>query len=165
MPIDPLPLEVVPDPRIQVPSSAYTEQFALAKSVEANRVRVAEALAEAGKLTSALTERRAQPEKKSSALLAALQNEINDHTGADPANAEAWWLPPKSTSSLKFLQGALDKLATSIDDADAAPSADAKASLALLEPQVGAAVDRWKAFRSGVNERLTRGGETAIPMP
>ena len=163
------PLEVVPDPRLKLPPTAYSEQFALARSIERSRVQVAAALSEAGKLTSVLTERRAKAEAAPSTLIDTLQNEINDITGADPANADAWWLPPKTTTSLKFLQGALDKLASAVDGADAAPTADAKASAALLQPQVDTAIVQWITFRgqrlATVNKQLEAAGQPLIPMP
>ncbi|MEO6259097.1 MAG: hypothetical protein ABIP63_02065 [Thermoanaerobaculia bacterium] len=163
------PLVVSADPRLKLPPSAYNEQFALTRSVESARIRIAGALAEAGKLTTSLSERRAKSASASASPIDSLQREINEVTGADPANAQAWWLPPKSTNSLKFIQGALDKLAEAVDDADAAPSADAQASLALLRPQVDDAIRRWLDFRgqrlATVNKQLEAAGEAPIPTP
>ena len=162
------PLEVTGDPRLKVTAVAYGEQFALSRSIEKQRVRIAAALAEANKLTDTLAERRTKAGATAPALIDSLQNEINDLTGADPASAESWWLPPKTTTSLKFLQGALEKLASAVA-ADAAPTADAQASIALLQPQVDTAINRWISFRgenlSTANKKLDAAGEAPIPMP
>lgn len=163
------PLEVVPDPRLKLPPAAYAEQFALARSIESNRVRVAYAMTEAGKLTAALAERRAQGGAAAPTLIDGLQNEINEITGSDPGSSEAWWLPPKSTSSLRFLQSALDKLASAVDGSDGAPSPDAQAGAALLQPSVDSVVGRWVRFRGerlyAVNKQLEAAGEAPIPTP
>jgi len=125
------PLTLAADPRVKLPQSAFDEQFALAREVEEMRVRVAAALAEA--------------EKAIAAKPAAAQLErMKDVSGIDPATAGAWWLAPKSTTSLRFVAGELDNLAGAIDSADVAPTADARASWAKLKPLAEAALQAWK---------------------
>ena len=126
-------LTVSPDPRITIPQSAYQEQFTLAKQVETLRAPLTAALDEAEKLAAKLT---ADP--------ARLQRVIDVSGVINSSNAaNLWWLPPKSTTTLRFLDGALQRLAGAIDSADAAPTADARTSYTVLKPQVEAALKAW----------------------
>ena len=126
------PLVVAPDPRINLPATAYAEQFAMAKQIEAARVAVAAAREGAGAAMKKLTD-----ETQKSRL-----NEF-----ADIVPEEEWWLAPRSTTSLRFLDTALQKLESAVDGADAAPTADARASWAQLKPAVDAALRAWNEFR------------------
>jgi len=124
----PQPLTVVPDPRVQLPASAYAEQFAFAREIEQTRAAVATALSEAEDLI------------KKNPATSARAIEIS---GFNPATAESWWLaPPPGT--LRFVAAQLDKLAGAVDGADAAPSVDARESWARLKPMADAALKAWK---------------------
>lgn len=121
------PLTVVPDPRIKIAQSAYEDQFALAREIEAERALVSAAMEEAGKLAKTSTDPRIR--------------EIADLTPEG-----VWWLAPSSTTSLRFIDSALGNLQNVVDSADAAPTADARASWAKLKPAADAALARWKEF-------------------
>ena len=125
------PLTIAPDPRVKLPATAYAEQFALARKVEKLRADVATALGEAEKFIA-------------SKPAAERLDRAKEVSGIDPATASAWWLVPKSTTSLRFVANELDNLAAAIDSADVAPTADARASWAKLEPLARAALKRWK---------------------
>lgn len=132
------PLTVAPDPRINLPPSAYQEQFALARQVEALRAPVTAALDDAEKLAAKLA---GDPAK--------LQRVVEVSGIINSANAaNLWWLPPKSTTNLRFLDGALQRLAGAIDSADAAPTADARTSLTVLKPQVETALKAWEVVKA-----------------
>ena len=60
---------------------------------------------------------------------------------------EEFTAPPPAESSLRFLNQQLSKLANALDSADAAPTADARASWARLKPLADAALAAW----AGVN--------------
>ena len=115
------PLTVAPDPRITLPPSAYAEQFALAREVEALRARVVAAL-DAAKKTAGATE----------------------IIGGDPS---AWWVIPTSPSTLRYLDNALEKLQAAVDGADVAPTADARASWAKLKPMAEEVLAKWEAMK------------------
>jgi hypothetical protein len=66
---------------------------------------------------------------------------------ADIVPEEEWWLAPRSTTSLRFLDTALQKLESAVDGADAAPTTDARASWAQLKPAVDAALRAWSEFK------------------
>jgi photosystem II stability/assembly factor-like uncharacterized protein len=132
------PLTVVADPRIQLPQSAYDEQFALARQVDALAAQIDAALEEAKTLIPKLSGARE------------LQKRALEVSGIIPsANAaNLWWLAPASTTSLRFFDTAIGKLAGALDGSDTAPTADTRASLAALKPQVEAALAEWRVIKA-----------------
>jgi photosystem II stability/assembly factor-like uncharacterized protein len=174
------PLEVVPDPRVSLPAAAYTEQFTLAKKIEAARVRVASAAAVTSKLQEAISARRAAAGSGSgssasasvasaeSALLDAFQGRLTAVTGVVPATnpANSWWRPAKALTTLRYLNATLDALAHAVDGADAAPSPDARTGFAKVEaliPAVLAAADKVRGEElTALNAKLKRAGKTAL---
>jgi hypothetical protein len=124
------PLTVTPDPRINLPASAYAEQFALAKQIEQTRAAIAAAMQEATALT------KDKPD---------LAERVKAITGGSAG--DAFPPPPAPPNSLRFIDGALAKVASAVDSADAAPTRDARDAWAKLKPAADAALAAWKAFR------------------
>ena len=61
---------------------------------------------------------------------------------------DEWYLAPRTTTSLRFLDAALQELANAVDGADAAPTPDAREGYARIRPLADAAVQKWKEFRA-----------------
>jgi photosystem II stability/assembly factor-like uncharacterized protein len=127
------PLTIVPDPRVKLPASAFTEQFAFAREVEQTRATLAAALTEA----AALVKR-----KDISEALRLKAVEVSGTISGDDFTA-----PPPSESSIRFINQALGKLANAIDSADGAPTPDARTSWAKLKPAADAALARWAGVK------------------
>ncbi len=127
------PFEVVPDPRVSLPATAYAEQFKLARMIEETRAKLAAALKEAGAQIPKL-----EGERRTRAI---------EISGIDPATAEAWWLFPKSTTTLRFAADKLASLQSAVDGADAEPSADARESWTKLKAMAEEALGRWEGFK------------------
>jgi photosystem II stability/assembly factor-like uncharacterized protein len=125
------PLVVVPDPRVKLPATAYAEQFALARKIEALR----------GSIAVALDEARAMIKKN--ADLAERQKAISGATSSD-----TFPQPPANPGTLRFLGEALQKLQGAVDGADAAPTTDAKTSWEKLRPQAEKALKSWSEFKA-----------------
>ena len=125
------PLTVSPDPRVNLPMTAYAEQFALAKQIEQTRTAIASAMEEASALT------KAKPD---------LAERIKAITGGPAGNA--FPPPPAAETSLRFIDQALAKLANAVDGADAAPARDARDAWAKLKPPADAALAAWREFRA-----------------
>jgi photosystem II stability/assembly factor-like uncharacterized protein len=123
------PLTIAPDPRIHIPQSAYDEQFALSKEIETERALVSAAVEEASAMA-----------KKS--------NDPSFHAIADTTPEGVWWLSPSSTNSLRFIDTALGALQNVVDSADAAPTADARASWEKLKPAADAVLAKWKEYKA-----------------
>jgi photosystem II stability/assembly factor-like uncharacterized protein len=124
------PLAITPDPRINLPASAYAEQFALAKQIEQTRTAIAAAMQDATTLT------KDKPD---------LLERIKAITGGSAG--EAFPPPPAPANSLRFIDGALAKIANAVDGADVAPTRDAIDAWARLKPSADAALAAWKTFR------------------
>jgi photosystem II stability/assembly factor-like uncharacterized protein len=110
------PLTVVRDPRIKMTPEQFAAQFALAKKVEALRAELAAALAEADKMKS---------------------------TAAIVGGAGGFGGPEPPLNTLRWLEGALQRLAGVVDDADALPTHDARAGYATLKASVEKALREW----------------------
>jgi photosystem II stability/assembly factor-like uncharacterized protein len=130
------PLTVVPDPRVTLPPAAYAEQFKLAREIEQVRVKLAAALKEAEALLPKL-----EGERRARAIAI---------SGVDPATAAAWWLFPKSTTTLRFAADKLASIQNAVDGADAAPSPDAREGYAKARALAEDALGRWEGFKKEV---------------
>jgi hypothetical protein len=127
------PLTVVPDPRVNLPAAAFAEQFALAREVEQTRASISAALGEAAAFVKRTDITEAQKSRATT---------VSGTIAGDEFTA-----PPPPESSLRFINQALAKLANAIDSADAAPTADARASWAQLKPMADAALAAWTGVK------------------
>jgi len=145
-------LTVVADPRVALPAAAYARQFALARDIERARAEIARALAETGKVQSAL---RALPPGAAADARAAAA-ELQAITDAAPAirSADSTGLVPTSTGGLRYLGIAFHGLAQAVDGADAAPTPDAERGYLRHRALLDAALARWASFKAGALARL-----------
>ena len=127
------PLTVVPDPRIKLPASAYSEQFGLAREVERTRASLAIALVEAGTLL------------KRADITDTLRKRATDVSAA--IEGDAFTAPPPSETTLRFVAQQLDRLAGAIDSADAVPTQDALIGWGMLKPAADAALAVWAGVK------------------
>ena len=109
------------------------------------------AVREADHLQDGLTARRALASKRVAARLDDFQSKLTAVTGSVPSEhpSNSWWLPPRSLASLRALASRLGDLQDAVDGADAAPTPDARAGLALVEPGVEAGLAAWKRLQEG----------------
>jgi photosystem II stability/assembly factor-like uncharacterized protein len=127
-------LTIAPHPRIAMTQAQYEEQFAFAREVEQTWGLVRAAHEEAQSLVPKL-----QGEQ---AARAAAIAELN--------LTDAWWLQPKTTTSLRFLDTALEKLFGAVDGADTPVTTDARESWKKLRPVAESALKSWTEFRATV---------------
>jgi hypothetical protein len=168
------PLVVEPDPRVPLAPEAYRRQFDLARRVESARAGTASAMAEAEALHKALAARAGAPAKKAaesvSRAIAELDAGILAVAELEEGSPRAVPPRPRSLSSLRFLEGALETMASAVDGADADPSPALEAALARLESALAGALASWKALKTerlaDVNHRLAEAGESpVVPKP
>ena len=163
------PLIVVPDPRVKVATEAYAEQYALAVDITETWASVAAATDEAEDLVKNVLARRGNADPSVRPTLDALENravEISEVIAAsNPGNF--WWRAPGHTTTLRFLNTALEKLATAVDGADGAPSLDAREGYKRLRPAAEAAVQAWNNFKANdvaaFNQKLKAANQPPIP--
>ncbi|HEY4641287.1 MAG TPA: hypothetical protein VII75_08070, partial [Thermoanaerobaculia bacterium] len=115
---------VTADPRIT--PYDFAAQFTLAREVSEANARIDAARTEAEEV---------------------VKKHPNAAALADIAPAAAWWLPPASTSTLRYLDQATQKLLNVLDNADAPPSIDARESWSKLKPLVDDALRKWEEFK------------------
>jgi hypothetical protein len=172
------PLAVEPDPRVTLQPGAYGRQFELARRVERAREAAAAAMKEAEALHKQLVARAADApttaaRAKSPAVslpraMADLDVEAQALSESEKADPRSVPSPPKSISSLRFLEGALAKVASAVDGADADPTPDARAGFAQLESTLTSTLAAWEALKTGnlaaLNARLRQVGEPPIGL-
>jgi hypothetical protein len=162
------PLTVVSDPRVDLPQAAYDAEHALARKVEALRVKVATVEREADALSAVLSERREGEPPAIRPAMDTLLHRIDEIQGAQLLSdgSFAWWLPPSSLESVQGLGGALRELAQAVDGADAAPSPDAEAGYDRLKTMTDSLDAEWRRVVEGdlaaLNDRLEDAGEEPI---
>jgi photosystem II stability/assembly factor-like uncharacterized protein len=157
------PLEVAPDPRVALPSAAYTEQFALARRIEALQARLKSANDAAEAIQKALTAKRSAASPKLSRQLEDFQRELSAVSGVQPAEnpSNSWWKPPATLTSLRALSDRLGDLMSAVDGADAAPSPDARQAYDVAERLVNQGLKEWERFRGANRTRIERDLEIA----
>ncbi|MDE2149436.1 MAG: hypothetical protein KGJ55_06320 [Gammaproteobacteria bacterium] len=123
------------DPRVHLPASAYAQQFALARQIQALRGRLAAAGDELQRLQKAATGYGAahpQAQPRLAAYTARLAALSGHRTTPNPT--DAWAYPPPQVLTLGWAQNAADALFAAVDGADAAPGADAARGAERLQP-------------------------------
>jgi hypothetical protein len=87
-------------------------------------------------------------------------------TRASPNPHNGWAFPPAKVQSLRWVAETLEKLEHAVDDADAAPSPDARAGLAKVQPLTDAALAAWSAWQAkqlpALNARLNSAGREPL---
>lgn len=162
------PLSVLPDPRITLPASAYAAQFALARQIEQQSVRVQAANRQANELVKALAKAGASVDGTSRVAIDALSARVHDMIGLRiTANSHnAWAYPPNTTHKFRFLTAALGNLDAAVDGADAAPSVDAQRGFQALVPIVDATLTSWDQLKAhdlaAVNAQLHKVGHEPV---
>ena len=145
------PLTVVPDPRAKLPAAAYAQEFALARKIEASRVRIAVALAEAAKLHESITKASKLADPSAAQRLLAADRQLIAMDVIAPAKDSPDFLgrPPATVEGLRYLSAAFNRLARAVDGADGAPTPDALQSYLVHEKLLSAALGAWTRFKAG----------------
>ena len=159
-------LTVAADPRIDLPASAYADSFALARKVGSLQTKLAAAIVDAGNLGSSMRE-RLQKRDNTQPLFEDFSKRFNQVTGTTPSPNpfNAWSRPPNSTRSLAFIERSLGQLLAAIDDADAAPSADARAGYTKMTEMTEQSLQDWKRFNDEDVVRLNKALRDAGAAP
>jgi hypothetical protein len=163
-------LTLAPDPRIDLPATAYAEQFALAREIEASRAAIASAAAQAGTVLKGVAERRKAASNEVVAALDEFEGRVRNVTGtaasSNPVNA--WWRPARSLQSLRYCGETLERLQEMVELADAAPSPDVRTGFAKLKPASESVIADWRGIAERelpvLNDKLQAAGLEPIPL-
>jgi hypothetical protein len=142
----------------------------MAQRIDASRAPLAAAADEASAALKAIASRLPTAPAAARETMTALRDRIAEAAGVaiavNPRNA--WSLPPRRLDSLRFVRSACDALYDAVEGADAAPSPDARAGLARLEPMARQALASWEALKArelaAANRRLEQAGEKPIEL-
>ncbi|HTQ80764.1 MAG TPA: hypothetical protein VMM92_12265 [Thermoanaerobaculia bacterium] len=160
------PLTVTADPRLSLPPESYAAELALARRIEDARARAAAMGKAAGTLLKALDSRRTGAKAKLARALDDFAARVLVLTGGSSA---PWYVPPQTLTSLRFLTAELDRLATAVDGADAAPSPDAVAGFAQAETRLRQLLAAWNELKTRdletLNVQLVKGDRPKIAIP
>ncbi len=164
------PLVVEPDPRVTLAPGAHRRQFDLARRVERAREAAAAAMREAGALHEALAARAkcpptANPEGPLARAMASLDSQALALSEVEESSPRAVPTPPRSVSSLRFLEGALETLARAVDGADADPTPDARTGFVELEATLTRTLAAWEALKKRALEAGLSASERTNPTP
>lgn len=164
------PLTVLPDPRVKLPAAAYQGEFMLARAIEHERIQIATALEQAGKIHAGIGERtkaagKARHTARAVRALAAADRRLLAIAELPQGDGAA---PAKSTTGLTYLSSALAALAQAVDGADAAPTADAQRGYSQDSALLASALRAWATFKTltlaSLNHELKAAGLTPITL-
>lgn len=149
-------LTVLPDPRVKLPASAYSEEFSLALTLEHSRVEIASLLDEARNIHAAIVERRKQASGRTARALATADRQLMAIADLPPetGSPDATGLSVKSITGLRYLSSAFAQLARAVDGADAAPSADLERGYMKHAALLSHAIGDWVRFNQLTLPRL-----------
>ena len=128
------PLRIIPDPRVKLPPSAYAEQFALARSVDALRATLAKAVTDSDALLEKTNDEQMRARIRQ---IAGVTTTFGAITGPNI---------PAPRTTLRALVSALENLLEAVDGADAVPSPDARANFARLQTDADKALSEWRTI-------------------
>ena len=162
------PLVVRKDPRVAASDEDLVRQFELARRVEAERARVAAALASAGALRQQTAALGGKASGEAAEVLAAFGKEVDAAAGPAISPEEFYDVSQAAPTSMLRLAVSLARLQGAIESADGAPTADAVTGFAQRQEAVGLGLARWAdLLRTGLpkaNAALAAAGLAPIRL-
>lgn len=163
------PLEVVRDPRLRASEADLLSQFKLAREIQAERLRLSASRKTAKGLRDQVAVLRPRATGSAAAELDALSKQLDEIAGAltPPSWEELSGGGPAEPSSLRGLSILFLRLASSVESADAAPTADETAAFGDLRSHLDQALVAWRRLLEDlprVNARLKEAGLAPLPL-
>jgi hypothetical protein len=162
-------LTIEPDPRVELSADDYAREFAFARAIEASRARLAVVAQESKTVHTALVAAAATAPDRAKDMRALDAKVVALAFIVDAGNPHnAWSIPPNTTSNFRFVDQTLSTLYAAADGADAAPSPDALAGYAAIEPVLDRLMEAWSALKrddlAALNRRLVAAGRKVIDV-
>jgi photosystem II stability/assembly factor-like uncharacterized protein len=150
------PFAVIRDPRIKASDADLLRQFELAKEIEGSRVRVAGPLRQAQALRKQITSVREKAAGQASLDLEGFAKKLDGAAGP-PETGGFEESESAETSSLRSVSARLQRLASAVESADAAPTLGAQAGFAGSREPLERSLASWTAV---LNRDLPRVNES-----
>ena len=152
------PLVIEADPRVKLSNAVYGRQFRLARDVEATRIEVAEALADAKRIHGAIELREGSAPPSLVAALTRVDERLVAITDFAPEKRtpDSTGRPPVSVAGLRHIAAMLKRLAAAIEGGDTLPTPDAERGYTLYRRLADDALVTWRAFKSADLAELNR---------
>lgn len=165
------PLEIREDPRVQISGAALQAQYNLGRHIESERMKIAGACAQAGRLRVQLSKVRGKASENLGRKIDAVIKKIDGVAGVKPEDnpANSVGLPTTDFVSLIYLQGAYANLAASVEGDDAAPSIGKIETLAKYQKALDSALAKWQNLKTDelprLNDELKSAGLEQVNLP
>ncbi len=157
------PLVVSKDPRIASTDADLLQQFDLARRVEAERVRLALALAEAGALRERIAALSAGAAGSSAEALDAFRKSLDRAAGPPLGSEESFDESEAESTNLRRLWSDLSRFQEAVESADVAPTPDARTGFERRRELVSRGLSNWKDFQDAEVRALDLALEAAAP--
>jgi hypothetical protein len=160
------PLTVKMDPRVKTPSAGLQQQFAMSYQIYNRMLKLVPAVEQATALHKELQDRVKQAPQGSESAAALTQ--LNDVLTALLGSATRRPGPPSQTPTLSLLGAKYSALFGMLQEADAAPTTQAKAGLTEIERQLPPLLQKWQDFKDkqlpAANQKLKDAGQPELKL-
>jgi len=142
------PLVIRKDPRIKATDADLARQFDFARQIQAERVRVAAARAQADSIRKQLSALKGKPAGNAASEIESFTKKFDAIVGPPPAFPEEDFFaePPIDPSTLRRLATAFQQLARAVESADAAPTPDLVSGFHQRLDSLNQTLPRWEEF-------------------
>jgi len=142
------PLVVRRDPRIHATDADLARQFGLARQIQAERVRVSAARAQADSIRKQLSALKGKPEGNAASEIESFTKKLEAITGPPPASPEEDFFvePLIDPSTLRRLATAFQQLARAVESADASPTPDLISGFHQRQESLSQTLPGWEEF-------------------
>jgi photosystem II stability/assembly factor-like uncharacterized protein len=163
------PLAVARDPRLpsSVTDADLLRQYGLARDIQAERVRVALGLSQAGALRKQIAALRGKVSEAAAGELDGFIKALNSAAGPPilVPGEEFFETGEAAVTSLRRLSASLSSLQSAVESADAAPTRDAVTGLVERRKMVSEGLARWQDFLATDLPRLNKSLEASGLSP
>ena len=159
------PLVLSKDPRISATDAELAQQFELARQVEAERVRLAVALAEARALREKAAKLSAGSPGEARGALEAFVKALDAAAGPPLDSEEYFDQDEVDATNLRRLWAGLARFQEAVESADVAPTPDALTGFTQRREAVSKGLSRWKEFMGSEVPTLDRALKAAGLAP
>jgi hypothetical protein len=160
------PLTIKMDPRVKTPVAGLQQQFAMSDQIYNRMLTLVPAAEQATHLSKELQNRVNQAPQGTEAATALTQ--LNNELTALLGSATRRPGPPSQTPTLSLLRAKYSALFGMLQEADAAPTTQARAGLTEIEKQLPPLLQKWQELKTkelpAANQKLKAAGQPELKL-